>query len=678
MSTGLDTSASPASAVQKVTDTKQAELVDNSWRCAECGRFALKKRFDGGKSVCHMCYAERPSEAPSETGGWSGLPKNTSKQLAHPVGEGEETKGRVASVTRRVNGNEEDGPSPTTQERSKEENSTSGDISKDSQDSKDDSSAKDDRLVSPEKPMRNLRSRTAHGKPNNQSGVLNGSDDAADCLDPISSAPTSSARVPRVRLVMSGHITKAVPRQGEAMTSLGGEDKRNSSKNLAETSESPESTVMPVPSKPKTAFFANGAIDEEAFSFSPGQLVWTGGRGYQGCVWDPWPGRVIDHTAVKLREARSLSSNKRLIMLFGRQHENDRKYVVIATPALRPYVPDESYTRRRFRDPRGRVACALANVCDQVYGPDHHGIVDEEHLRSFVEPELLEVKHFDSKVYDLSVPAPSLKDLRRQGFLPDEKIEKRKRRTAAVNNKFCTSTQDASGRSLRMDCMSPSPRQRKRNLQTDRAGTYRELQESPGPRGSVAKAAEPSRGPTLRKRKTLEELHRPGDIQENEASAVVALGSKRARLIGYPMRESARNGGEARLRTEIIAPRTASPTAYESAQEPKSEPVVDMTRLGFHEVAHMIAKFVTVGYPEPDKKEMLRVLKEGCVRYRLNGPSLLSRQPRPEDVASEVLRSSVSGPDQQAHVPRDGCFWAVVEFIVLARTQEMDISDLVL
>lgn len=675
----------------KEEDTPQGAMDDTTWRCSECGRFALKRRFADGKTMCSICWSERESISPSESeqpvesAEWRTFTHKKFKKLDNcpqdggdpdRIEEGDDTlKGMIVGSVPDISINGK-------KKVAGDVGGTPGDSSRGTQDQNCAVLGASDEGNRPHhRPIRVLRLKVTRPLSGGGPDAREGSESSVETLAEKGDIPAKHLRpsVLRPRIRTSGRNIPAdeMANAVQDVAEIPKEDMETGIAGLCNGGRSDSPVMSPITVSVKSTADGSAGFPEQEddYRFSPGQLVWAGGRGYQGGVWDPWPGRVVDHKTAKLLEVGSVPSNRRLVMLFGRNPENDRRYVVMAVTALRPYVPDRDNVKRKFRDPRGRLACTLANACGQVYGRDHCGPVDEDRLLPIVKQSELEIgndvldKEAKKTYYDFTPPGQSLKE-RRQRVLADERGERRKRRTAAVNNKFCASA--AEGRDL-----SQSP--------------IREARKS----GFAKMPSASTAGVLHRKRKVTEPLEAARaslEIRDGEACAApVSLRTKRTRLASRlesrdvgddSVVEQLARGEEEQspkgdMPAEALLGQAVRPTGCQSPVDDRSRLDFDISRLGFKEVAGLMARFITEGYPDADKDVALRVLTEGCVRYKLNGRSLLSRQPCPEDIVVELLGKQTSGSIGASVVPRDGFFWAAVEFITLARTQKLRFVDLV-
>lgn len=724
-------STSEAAAPRK--DDGGATSEDSEWRCSDCGRFALKRRTDGTKIVCGMCFAARRGYPPQlsplknrvkvkagsavEAGADSGtdgsdigtdspqqaqvqdgydevanghasgkreslVPDATVESARRPHkirGEAMEVRGDdevAAEVDLATTETENDGEAEVDPDFEEHAGNLNEEVEGDAEAKAGDKLKTSSDVEGGHETVAVARAEDAVAKLTPPLVLPPAATDARDSrpLRKRKATAQTEVRHPRLRLVMSGR--RQSPSRPPTPPAVARKDApRATTPRLAAKREAAQAAeaalangVQTSLSKKRTdaasASTSSAGADPENL-FPPGQVVWTGGRGYQGGLWDPWPGRIVSPHAVQSREFKNVVTSKRVIMLFGRQAE-DRRFVVMSVAALRPYVADASNTKRKFRDPRGRFACCLANSCEDTFPSSFTGIIDEDMLRGKLSDEQLALEHetvacaaVGSTEYDLSLPGESLKQMRlaANASQKEPKYERGKRR-AAVNNRFCLTPEEKTGvdcASTRAVLLPPVPQKRSHPIVA--APLYHDA-----PYETVA-------------------VPYSKPLSSDDDDEVLAMtGPPMARHRQKRKKEAADRSGRGGEPAEAVHPakrsRRMSPEALAVVEKPASkaptEEELDLSRLGVDDIAHLMTQFVTQGYPAKLRRAAADHIGSGCANYVLNGRALLAKQPSNETLAQAVFRDRKKG----SQIIEDGTYYAVLEFITLARRQEQDLTGL--
>lgn len=400
------------------------------------------------------------------------------------------------------------------------------------------------------------------------------------------------------------------------------------------------------------------ASDFNSMDFPPGSLVWAGGRGYAGGVWDPWPGRVVDPEAINSREFRNIRAKKRAVMLFN----HDRKFVLMNITALRMYVPYPQNKKTRFRDSRGHFACALADKCAELYPSSFSGIVDEEAIRSMLSHKILEECHELEGYPHHRNRHQSAAPLTVENMVSPSvsaAAGSRRRRSAAARNPFCAASDSLELPAKRVyTCAheATAPAELQQQSEDIEALVSKPTDFQSREEDSTAVAVDTNTRDHKRIRRA--ESHR--DVQSSQVDSGCHGRGSSQRPVGMPWYEK-------------LPETTAEGATYllraHADHAERSEGVISLAVLGVEHVADVMTQFVCQGLPNDTRLAVKRIILSGCMKYALNGRALLARRPSAEELASIVLG------DRE---PRgeDGVYWSLVEFIHLAREQKMDLSGL--
>jgi hypothetical protein len=421
--------------------------------------------------------------------------------------------------------------------------------------------------------------------------------------------------------------------------------------------------------------------EEEAALFPPGSLVWAGGRGHRGGVWDRWPARIVDPASIP-EFTDEVTPRKRLCQLFA--HE-ERKFVTLFTSALRPYVAGPANKDQAFRDRRGRIAVCMANrvaVADSL-GRISSGRVDEDAIRAVMSddeltllPPPLPVAAVARRQVPMIVASsalqacPVVKSPIRLKKLTSISVEaappklryahdfialagawsseprlsrdrtardrdRRSKRVAAVKNRFCGT---GFGDDMPEEAEGEEDHPRQSMDINDDATTGSGdggVDESPKSTVVALVASEKSRPSVKRKRFDTGRTH------EFDKAAV--------RL---PSRKKLRSDDG-----HIADENMSGPTALHLPELRDN-----LSLLSVEQVSNVISQFVCQGLGVAKRLAVTNALTVGCAQYTLNGRALLAVRPEPAELAGILL-------EERAEHGRDGIFWATAEFIRLARSQ---------
>jgi hypothetical protein len=109
--------------------------------------------------------------------------------------------------------------------------------------------------------------------------------------------------------------------------------------------------------------------------------------------------------------------------------------------------------------------------------------------------------------------------------------------------------------------------------------------------------------------------------------------------------------------TPLAPPAPPAPPAVAAG-----DPLLDMS---IRELGVLMARVVTRGHTEEEKRSLEAAIVAGVEAYRLTALVLCARRPPSEALARRILSQ------RQAEDAEDGVFWAVVEFIERSRSGEL-------
>lgn len=368
-----------------------------------------------------------------------------------------------------------------------------------------------------------------------------------------------------------------------------------------------------------------------------GSVVWAGGRGYAGGLWDPWPARIIDPAWVDMPV---VGPRQRAVSFFG----HNRKFAVLSIAALKPYHPEVMNRSRRFRDPRGRMACVLADTYVEKYPSGTKGVVNDDELLALTPEHKIREAKAAAKVPASSqlepTPESSLADARNKGV-------KRKQRTAAARNRFCMTGEDG------------------RDAEPVLEGTDTDMHADP---------------------KTCRSRSR--DWCSRFSQSLVAPPSYR--YVPTPVRTDASSVGgsghqdvssvpaKKKIKLSSVYSPSAAGAAIKShadghdvgerspANRMDDDTECDIAVMGIEDVSRAMARFVCCGYPadmDAARKRVSDLIRSRCRALLLNGAAILAAGWDVTTIASEVMGSSEGSSEPS----RDGAFWAVANFATMAR-----------